>query len=269
MITLLWIVAGVGVLAGALLLARAWLMREGPRAAQHVPPPSPAFRMVNRAGAEDVATVRLDRDDLRSIREEIRGLHVIREDIRHVADLLQQGLSGALAAEQPRVSPPRPDAMGGTARDAFRDPVRDARRDPSPVHGIAWQDDARHLGLRGGREEITWGSDPAPAAFDSVAAPPAAGQSYEPSSGSAPVEARNDAVVSSDRHPPEAWLERRGGEGEVWLNPRVPLSDAALQRWSTFFVWERREAGARYQSTKPAVVATSGTVLRKGTARPL
>ncbi|HEX8452416.1 MAG TPA: hypothetical protein VF647_09985 [Longimicrobium sp.] len=266
---LLWSLAGVGVLAGALLLARAWRMREGPRAAEYVPPPSPVMRMVNRAGAEDGATVRLHGDDLRSIREEIRGLHVLRDDIRHVADLLQQGLSGALAAEQPRVSPSRPEPMGGTARDAYRDPVRDARRDPSPVYGGAWQDDARQLGLRSGRDEHTRGSDPAPFAFDSVVTPPAAAQPYEPSSTAAPVEARNDAVVPSDRHPPEAWLEHRGGEREVWLNPRVPLSDAALQRWSTFFGWERREPGARYQATQPAVVASAGTVLRKGTARPL
>ncbi|HEX8213253.1 MAG TPA: hypothetical protein VF584_23965 [Longimicrobium sp.] len=269
MSTLLWIVAGVAVLAGALLLARAWVMRGGSRAVEHVPPPSPAMRMVNRAGATDAVTVRLDRDDLRSIREEIRELHVIRDDIQRVADLLQQGLSGALAAEQPRVSPPRPEATGGPARDAYRNPVRDAGRDPSPVYGAEWQDDARHLGLRAGRDELTWGNDPAPTSFDSGVTAPAAAPPYEPSSAAVPVEAKNDAVTSSERYPPEAWLERRAGVVEVWLNPRVPLSDAALQRWSTFFDWERRDPAARYQATRPATVTSSGSLVSKGAARPL
>jgi hypothetical protein len=79
----------------------------------------------------------------------------------------------------------------------------------------------------------------------------------------------NDAVVSSERHPPEAWLERRGGEGEVWLNAEVTLSDAGLQRWSTFFDWERRDPGARYQATRPATVTSSGSLVSKGAARPL
>jgi hypothetical protein len=83
------------------------------------------------------------------------------------------------------------------------------------------------------------------------------------------VEAKNDAVVASERHPPEAWMERTGGGSEVWLNPAVTLTDPALQRWSTFFDWERREPGARYQATRPAVVSSSGSVVRKGMARPL
>lgn len=266
MIILFWIVVGVAIHVGALLLARPWLTRRGSDLTSRAAPPiSPAW-MATGAGSGEVATMRLVREDLKLIQAEIQGLHGIRDDIRHVADLLQQGLSGALAAEQTRLDAQSARPVGGAAPNAYPDTVRHRERGQAPIHGATWEDDARELGLRVQREEIVWGSD---ALADSAWSTPAAAQAYEPSSAAEPVEASNDAVVSSQRYPPEAWLERRGGDGEVWLNSRVTLTDAGLQRWSTFFDWERREPGARYQVTRPATVTSSGSLVRKGAARPL
>jgi hypothetical protein len=140
--------------------------------------------------------------------------------------------------------------------------------EPTPVLG-AWQREARDPVVPVQRDEAFDPQPHAPVPGGSGWSAPAAAQAREPSAEAVFVEASNDAVVSSDRHPPEAWLERRGGEGEVWLNPRVTLTDPALQRWSTFFTWERREPGARYEATRPAVVTSAGSVVSKGVARPL
>jgi len=272
MITLFWIVVGVAIHVGALLLARAWVTRGGAAVPGHAATPVAPPWMASGAGAGDVVTVRLAREDLKLIQAEIQDLQVIRDDIRHVADLLQQGLSGALAAEQTRLDAPRPQPAGGPGPDAYRGTVRNSEREPAPIHGAAWQDDARDLGLRGQRDEFVWASDPAPAQADSAWNASAAAQPREPSRDAVHVEASNDAVIRSERYPPEAWLERKGSDAEVWLNPRVTLTDPALQRWSTFFDWERREPGARYQADRPAVVTWSGStgsVLYKGVARPL
>ncbi|HYH79773.1 MAG TPA: hypothetical protein VEX86_08240 [Longimicrobium sp.] len=125
-------------------------------------------------------------------------------------------------------------------------------------------------------DETEGGFDPNPARPPALGDPaynlPSIAPQRAPSHDAVFVEAKDDVIMPSERHPPEAWLERMGGDGEVWLNPRVPLTDPALQRWSTFFDWERREPGGRYQATRPARVSwsgSSGTVLSKGTARPL
>jgi hypothetical protein len=218
-----------------------------------------------------VVTVRLAREDLKLIQAEIQSLHGIRDDIRHVADLLQQGLSGALAAEQTRLSPPRPEPRGGTAREAFQEPAGESWSKPSPVAPSPWPPKADDQDLRGHQNDRGRGFDvsqPTPVAGPAWNAP-ASAHTHEPSSHAEPVEAKDDAVVASQRHPPEAWLERKGGESEVWLNARATLTDAGLQRWSTFFDWERREPGARYQATRPARVTSSGSLVSKGAARPL
>ncbi|HLL84093.1 MAG TPA: hypothetical protein VK420_15625 [Longimicrobium sp.] len=268
MSTFLWIVVGVALVAGALLLASARLRGGSTLPARAAPPIAPAWT-TNSAGAADVFTVRLAREDLKLIQADIQYLHGIRDDIRHVADLLQQGLSGALATEQTRGDAPPPQPSGGGRPDAYRDAGRNSEREPAATHGAAWRDDARDLGLHVQRDEFVWGSDPTPALADPAWSAPAAAQPHEPSPAAEPVEASNDAVISSQRHPPEAWLERKGGESEVWLNARVTLTDAGLQRWSTFFDWERREPGARYQTTRPARVTSSGGLVSKGVARPL
>ncbi|HEX8694437.1 MAG TPA: hypothetical protein VF746_18590 [Longimicrobium sp.] len=199
-------------------------------------------RPENEPGAADGGRVRLAHDDLRAIRDDIQGLHVVRGDLRHIAGLLERLLEETMAFQRTRVIASRPEPADGSTRDAFREPVRETSPEPSPIPGAA-----------------AWSAH-------------TFAQPREPSPDAVSVEASNDAVVPSVRHPPEAWLERRGGEGEVWLNPRVALTDPALQRWSTFFDWERREPGARYQADRPAVVtwsASGGSVLRKGVARPL
>lgn len=265
MSTLLWTLAGVAVLAGALLLALVRLRGGSGHPPRTVPPNSAAWT-TNNANAGDVVTVRLAREDLKLILAEIQSLYAIRDDIRHVADLLQQGLSGALAAEQTPVRPPRAEPAGGTARDAFRQPARPPAPEPAQLRGGSWPPTPRDPDLRVQRDELDWGGDPMPATpvpgWNALAAVPP----HEPSSSAEPVEARNDVVVHSERHPPEAWLERKS---EVWLNARVTLTDAGLQRWSTFFDWERREPGARYQATRPATVTSSGSLVSKGSARPI
>jgi hypothetical protein len=270
MSTILWIVVGVAVLVGALLLASVWLRGGASFTARPAPPISPAW-MASGAGPGDVVTVRLAREDLKLILAEIQNLHGIRDDIRHVADLLQQGLSGALAAEQTRVSPPRPEPRGGTAREAFQEPVRESWSKPSPVAPGPWPPKADDQDPRVHPDDRGRGFDSNPHArtADPAWSAPAAAQPHEPSSAAEPVEASNDTVLSSQRHPPEAWLERKGGESEVWLNARVTLTDAGLQRWSTFFDWERREPGARYQATRPARVTSTGSLVSKGAARPI
>ncbi|MBV9772898.1 MAG: hypothetical protein JO040_03070 [Gemmatimonadetes bacterium] len=244
-------VAGLGV---ALVLVRSRLLtarRHGPDTA-------------------DTARVRLDHDDLKLIRDDIQGLHVVRTDLRHLGDLLERLLEEAVAFHGTRLDPSRPEP-GGSARDTFRDRVRDT----STAGGYPWQQggrkrEAQYDDRRGGFDPDPRPRAPVPA--DPAWATPAAAQPREPSPDAVHVEASNDAVLPSVRHPPEAWLERRGGDDEVWLNPRVTLTDPALQRWSTFYDWERREPGARYQTLRPAVVmwsGDSGMVLRKGMARPL
>jgi len=252
-------VAGLGV---ALVLFRkglvpAWLMRgadgggDGRSLLSH-------GGTANGGGAGDTVCVRLARHDLELIRDDIQGLHVIRTDLQRVGDLLGRLLEETMAFQR-RLDPPRPGPAGGPARGGFREPVRDTPPEPSSLGGAAWRQEGRDPDPRVQHDQLNGGFDPNP-------------RTREPSPDAVFVEANNDAVVHSVRHPPEAWLERRGGQDEVWLNPRVPLTDPALQRWSTFFDWERREPGARYQVNRPAVVTWSGSggsVLRKGVARPL
>jgi hypothetical protein len=266
---LLWAAAGaVAGIAAALVLVRkglvpAWLTGGGPGADG-----GDGADGADETGAGEPMRVRLAYDDLRLIHDDIQGLHVVRTDLQRVGDLLDRLLEETMAFQR-RLNPPRPEP-GGPSRDSFRERARDT----PPGGGYPWQQ-----GGRGREREVQFddhpgGFDPspqprAPAPGGSSWSAPAAAQPREPSPDAVSVEADNDAVVPSDRHPPEAWLERRGGEGEVWLNPRVALTDPALQRWSTFFDWERREVGARYESTRPAVVTSSGSVANKGMARPL
>ncbi|HEV2733571.1 MAG TPA: hypothetical protein VGV85_01995 [Longimicrobiaceae bacterium] len=257
--------AAVGAVAGlgaALVLVRsglvpAWLMRGGSGADG-----------ANETGAGDTMRVRLAYDDLRLIREDIQGLHVVRTDLQRVGDLLERLLEETMASQR-RPSLPQPEP-GGSTRDAFPEQAWDT----SPAGRFPWEQGGRGRGREVQHDDHDKGCDPdprprAPALSDPAWPTTAAAQPREPSPDAVYVEANNDAVVRSERHPPEAWLERRGGEGEVWLNPRVALTDPALQRWSTFFDWERREPGARYQATRPAVVTASGSVVNKGMARPL
>lgn len=260
MTTLMWIGVGVAVLLAALLLARARMAVGAER--RDALPPSQAW---TANGLGDMTSVRLARADLKAIREDIQNLHVIREDIRRVGDLLERLLEEALAGEQPRVDPPRARPGAGSGRDAFRDPVRDTSPEPLPIQGATWPPNTRDPDLRVQHDEFVWGSDPTPRS-PAPADPSWSAPAHEPSPQAQPVEARNDAVVRSDRHPPEAWLERKS---EVWLNAKVTFTDAALQRWSTFFDWERREPGARYQATRPATVTSSGSLASKGMARPI
>ncbi|HEX8271793.1 MAG TPA: hypothetical protein VF615_04010 [Longimicrobiaceae bacterium] len=258
---LAWAVA-VGVLAGlgaALLLVRSGLFPAGPRPPEDGP------------GDADVVRARLAPDDLRAIRDDIQGLHVVRADLKRVGDLLDRLLEETVESRR-RLEPPRPET-GGPARDAPRERGWDA----APAGGYPWEQGGWGRGGEARRDDRAAGFDPdpqprVPAAGDADWTVPAAARPRGPSPDALPVEASNDAVVASERHPPEAWLERVAGEGEVWLNPGVALSDAALQRWSTFFDWEGRDPGARYQATRPAAVTWSGgagTMLRKGTARPV
>lgn len=260
---LLWAAAGALAGLGAALVlvrsgpGRAWL-RRGRSGGDGA----------NETGGGDTMRVRLAYDDLRQIRDDIQGLHVVRTDLQRVGGLLERLLEETMASQR-RQGPTGP-GPGGPTRDALREPVRD----PDPAGAFPWQQ-----GWRGREKEVQHdrrdeGFDPdpqlrAPALGEPAWFAPAAAQPREPAPDAVYVEANNDAVVPSERHPPEAWLERRGGEGEVWLNPRVTLTDPALQRWSTFFDWERREPGARYQATRPAVVTSSGSVVNKGMARPL
>ncbi|HSU17491.1 hypothetical protein [Longimicrobium sp.] len=274
---LAWAAAGaVAGLGAALALVRsglvpAWLLRGG-SGADGRGGSSIHGRTANEAGAGDTVCVRLAYDDLKLIRDDIQGLHVIRNDLRHVGDLLERLLEEAMAFQATRLnlSPTEP---GGSTRDTLRERVRDT----APAGGFPWQQGGRGRRREEQHDDYDGGFDAnlptrGAATGDPAWSAPAAAQPREPSPDAVFVSASNDAVIPSERHPPEAWLERRGGEGDVWLNPRVALTDPALQRWSTFFDWERREPGARYQADRPAVVAWSGnggSVLRKGVARPL
>ncbi|CAA9361712.1 MAG: hypothetical protein AVDCRST_MAG89-3783 [uncultured Gemmatimonadetes bacterium] len=254
MSSLAWVAAGVVAAAVAWVLLRA-LFSARPRGGpdQHRPPTTQTWTQMGGV----TVRVRLAEEDRELIRTEIGGLHVIRKDLNRIGDLLERLLEEAIAVDPVRVNPPRP--AGGAARVMAVDPGR--RTAPEPVHGAP----VRRIELDSGpRVEHAGAFDPnplPPAASDA----PGAAPRREPSPDAASVEASHDIVVSSNRHPPEAWMER----GEVWLNARVTLTDPALQRWSTFFDWERREPGARYETTRPAVVAASGGVVRKGLARPL
>jgi len=265
MTTVGWIVGAVVLLAAALVLvlsfARGRRMQSGT--------PGAVSQTWAGNGVGDAVSVRGVREDLRMIRDEIRWLHVMRTDLHRVGDLLERLLEETMVLQQTRMSPPRPEPAGGPVRDTFQAPVRGTRAEPSPVRSTAWRDEPRDFGAPVRPDELDWGGDPTPPpapAWSAAAAP------REPSANAVHVEASHDTVVRSERHPPEAWLERRGGDQEVWLNPRVALTDPALQRWSTFFDWERREPGARYEAVRPAVVTWSGSagsVLRKGVARPV
>lgn len=239
-----WAAGALAVLAGALLLIRA-LFFSRPRRGSDADGRPPASQTWTALGNGGMVRVRLAPEDLKLIRDDIQALHVIRTDLNRIADLLNRLLEEAMAVDPARVNPPRP--AGARARVGAGEPGR--RITPEPVQGAPLRDP-------GLRVQHDGGFDPSPI--------PAA-QPREPSPDAANVEASHDIVVSSVRHPPEAWMER----GEVWLNPRVTLTDPALQRWSTFFDWERREPGARYQTVRPAAVAASGGVVHKGLARPL
>lgn len=263
MSALAWAAVGaVASLGAALVLVRSglvsgWLMRGGSDAGR-----------ASGTGAGDTMRVRLAYDDLKLIRDDIHGLHVVRTDLQRVGDLLERLLDETMTFQR-QLAPSRTEPAGSPPH-AFRE----RGRDTVPAGGYPWQQggrsrerEVRHDDPGDGFDLDPWTRAPAP---DDAAWPaPASAQPREPSPDAVYVEANNDAVVPSERHPPEAWLERRGGEGEVWLNPRVTLTDPALQRWSTFFDWERREPGARYQATRPAVVTSSGSVVAKGKARPL
>jgi hypothetical protein len=276
---LAWAVAGaLAGLGAALALVRngllpAWLVRSGPSGNGRGGPPASPGPASSEVGTGGTVCVRLAYDDLKLIRDDIRDLHVVRTDLQRVGDLLERLLEEAMAFQRARLDPPRPEPAGGSARDAFREPVRD----PSPVRGATWRQGGRGLEMEVRHDEHAGGFDPnyptrTRPAGDPAYPAPAAALPREPPADAVYVEATNDTVAPSVRHPPEAWLERRGGDGEVWLNSRVTLADPALQRWSTFFDWERREPGARYQALRPAVVTwsgDSGILLRKGVARPL
>lgn len=239
-----WAAGALAVIAGALLLIRALFFarpRRGPDADGRLPTAQTWTPMANGG----TIRVRLAPEDLKPIRDEIQALHVIRKDLNRVGNLLERLLEEAMAVDPARVNPPRP--AGGAPRVLAVDPGR--RITPEPVQGAPSQRMDRDPPV-----QHDGGFDPNPLS-------PAA---HEPPPDAVNVEASNDVVVPSDRHPPEAWMAR----GEVSLNPRVTLTDPALQRWSTFFDWERREPGARYQTTRPASVTANGAVVRKGMARP-
>jgi hypothetical protein len=256
---LVWAAAGaLAGVAAALVLFRGGVF-SGRRGSGADVSPLPQAWAANGAG--DAVRVRLAANDLAVIREDIQKLHVIRSDIRRIGDLLERLLEEAV---EPRQTHPSPAEPAASTRDPFREPVRDT----SSIPGTPRRDE-RDLRVRQEpRDAQSVPVLPGPAPIDSVWSAPAAAEPAGPPPGAVHVEAVNDLVVTSERHPPEAWLERRGGEAEVYLNPRVPLTDPALQRWSTFFDWERREPGARYRATRPALVSASGGVVRKGAARP-
>jgi hypothetical protein len=265
MSSLVWIAVGAVIgIATVLIVAGGRLAaRRGPVNDERASP-IPIGAMARGPG--DTVRVRLAAEDLQLICREIERLHVLRTDIQRIGAQLERVLQETMD-QGARVSQPRAEPSGpprGPAREGPRELMRST--EPTPVLG-GWQREARDPVVPVQRDEPFDARAPVPGGSGWSA--PAAAQAREPSAEAVFVEASNDAVVSSDRHPPEAWLERRGGEGEVWLNPRVTLSDPALQRWSTFFTWERREPGARYEATRPAVVTSAGGVVSKGTARPL
>lgn len=268
MSALLWIAVGaVAGIAAALLarsLARARPVPDG--SGTQAASPVPQAWAASRTG--EAVRVRLAAEDLAVIREDIQKLHVVRTDLHRVGDLLERILEDMM--EFRATHSPRPEPTAGPVRGLIREPVRDTSPNHSPSLDAALRRVDRDLHV--GREPHGAGYNPilpGPAPVDPGWSAPAAAEPAGPPPGAAHVEASNDVVISSERHPPEAWLERRGGDAEVYLNPRVTLTDPALQRWSTFFDWERREPGARYQATRPAVVSPSGSVVRKGMARPL
>lgn len=278
-----WAAAGAVVgLSAALVLVRkgllpAWLAGGGSVGKGRGGSPVFHGQAESEAGARDTVRVRLESGDLKPLRDDIQGLHVLRTDIQRVGELLERLMEEA-AFQRTRVEPPRPEPepAGGPARDAFREPVRGTSPDPSPMPGATWRQGGRGFGMEVQHDERGGGFDPnldapAPARGDPAYRTPVAHINAPPAD-AVNVEAKDDTVIPSPRHPAEAWLERTGGRGEVWLNPQVPLTDPALQRWSTFFNWERRAPGSRYHATQPAIVSWSGnagTVLHKGEAKPL
>ncbi len=226
-------------------------------------------------GDEAAVRVRLAYDDLKLIREDIQGMPLVRGDLKRIGELLGRLLEETMGLHRLLV-PARPEPAGGSAGGGLREQVRD-RAESTWADGAAWQragSDAGPLGTDEvrGRESRPGTPGDSRSSGASGWATSAGAQTPEPRPDAVLVEANNDAIVPSPRHPAEAWLERRGGEAEVWLNPAVPLTDPALQRWSTFFDWERREPGARFQTSRPALVTWSGgsgTLLRKGMARPV
>jgi hypothetical protein len=257
---LLWIAVGAaaGVAAG-LVLVRGGMFssrrKRGGPGSHGAPVPQPWT--ANSSGG--AVRVRLAAEDLAVLHEDIQKLHVVRTDLHRVGDLLERLLEEAVDFR--RTQSPRPEPAAESAR-------RDTSPHLSPIPGAAPRREDRAPALRVQQDP---GFDPnthTPAAADIAWSAPAAAEPAGPPPGAVHVEASNDIVVASERHPPEAWLERTSGGAEVYLNPRVPLTDPALQRWSTFFDWERREPGARYQASRPAVVSASGSVVRKGMARP-
>ncbi|HEX2189389.1 MAG TPA: hypothetical protein VHG51_10850 [Longimicrobiaceae bacterium] len=264
---LAWFAAGAMAGVGAMLL----LARRG------LLPLGRGRRRTEPGAADRVRVVSLAPEDLKLIRSDIRGLDVVRADLQRVGDLLERLLEVTVELHQARVDAPRPEPAGRPARGGVREPVRNPSPGPAPLSGATWRRGGSDPGPLVRHDERDGGFDPnldapAPAWVDPASPAPSAAHLAAPSADALNVEAKDDAVVPSPRHPAEAWLERRGGSGEVWLNPQVPLTDPALQRWSTFFEWERREPGARYQATRPAVVSwsgTAGTVVRKGLARPV
>jgi hypothetical protein len=251
MSSLLWTLGSAALIVGVLLLVRT-LFFAGPRRGSEgdgQPPASQTWTTMGTGGA----VVRLAPEDVKQIRHDIRILHDMHSELRRVSDLLARILDETRATRPARVNPPEP--RFGPARAAAEQPGR--YTSPELVQGAPSQRTERDPGVRVRHD----------GAFDPNPLPPAPGvaQPREPSPGAVHVEASHDLVVPSDRHPPEAWMER----DEVWLNPRFTLTDPALQRWSTFFDWERREPGARYHTERPAVVTVAGGVVRKGMARPL
>ncbi len=253
MSTLLWI--GVAVVCIGVVLA---LLRRARRSAWQPARGSPETRGGNPLSqgwtprdAGEAVRVRLASEDLTALREEIQDLHVVRADVQRVGDLLERLLQEVTELQGTRVNPPASEPVRAALRGAAPDPWTR----PSPR-----ADEARHPDPRPRRDPLVL-DPPLPA--------PVLAQSGGPPPGAVNVEAKYDAVVPTQGHPPEAWMERSGGEGDVWLNPAVPLTDAALQRWSTFFDWERAEPGARYHVTRPARVTwAGGSMVRKGAARP-
>lgn len=257
---LLWAVVGAVAGVAALLLVRGGMFSARRRGSGADASPVPQAWAANGAG--DAVRVRLAANDLAVIREDLQKLHVVRTDLHRVGDLLERLLEEVTEFRRTHLSPSAPS--GGSVRGGLRE--RDTSSYPLSVPGAAPRRDERDLHVRHPRDAAFDPILPGPAPVDPVwtAAEPAG-----PPPGAVHVEAVNDVVVSSERHPPEAWLERTGAGAEVWLNPRVTLTDPALQRWSTFFEWERRAPGARYQATRPAVVSPSGSVVSKGAARPV
>jgi hypothetical protein len=177
----------------------------------------------------------------------------------------------------------RLDELNGRIAELPRVPVQLPRDGPEAGSG-------RGQGLEGGGSRGGYGGGGyggggygAGGAFDAEmygagslgASAPLAEPAWYPGPGDQPVEVRDGALILSRSLPPPAYVSATAaGQGRVYLNADVQLSEFSLPKWAEFFELRGAKPYAAYRTLRPAVVRWEegmgrGDLIEKGVAEAI